>query len=195
MDTTALGGSGGGLGYEGREHSIAIKFDPTPNGGDPSYRCTGLYTNGQGPYGGIDLLPQGVNIRNQHPFRVDMDYDGRTLQVRITDMVTQATARQSYPIDIAKTIGSPIAFVGFTAATGLGSAAQDIQKWFFTSPPLSEGLQEEVWRSRLQGAQNTAKRLGIAKSASAWPTSAGHAPKRIAARQPAHQVKLASATR
>ncbi len=195
MDPTALGGAGGGLGYEGLQHSIAIKFDPTPNGGDPSFSSTGLYTNGQGPFGGIDLLPDSVNLRNQHPFRVDMDYDGRVLQVRITDTVTQASAKQTYRINIAQTIGSPTAFVGFTAATGLGSAAQDIQKWFYTSPPLSEGFQEGVWRNRLRGAQNAAKIQGIAKSASAWPTNVDKSAKHVAATKKHPAIRVASASR
>lgn len=191
INATALGGSGGGLGYEGMDHSIAIKFDPTPNAGDPSYSSTGLFTNGQGPYGGTDLLPDLVNLRNQHPFRVDMDYNGTLLQVRITDEVTGANAKQTYRIDIAKTVGSQTAFVGFTAATGLGSAAQDLQKWYFSSPPLSEGFQPNVWRQKLRGAQNAAKTLGIAKSSSAWPTNVAVTAKRQVSRnRPSHVASL-----
>ena len=193
INPTALGGSGGGLGYEGMDHSVAVKFDPVPNAGDPSYSSTGLFTNGQGPYGGVNLLPDLVNLRNQHPFRVDMDYNGSVLQVRITDVVTEATAHQSYKIDIARTIGSQVAYVGFTAATGLGSAAQDLQKWFFSSPPLSEGFQPNIWRNKLHGAQNAARVLGIAKSSSAWPTRVQTSPKRQAARK--RSIHVAGLTR
>ena len=190
----SLGGSGGGLGYEGMAHSVAIKFDPTPNGGDPSYSSTGLFTNGQGPYGGTDLLREGINFRSQHPFRVDMEYDGRVLDVHITDLVTNTSAAQTYRLNIAQTIGSRAAFVGFTAATGLGSAAQDILKWYFTSPEPTAGLSEDGWQKRLRTAQQGAQGQAIAKSASAWPTGLQRPNSPVAVRRHAHALRLARAT-
>ncbi len=187
----ALGGSGGGLGYEGMDHSVAIKFDPTPNAGDPSYSSTGLFTNGQGPYGGSDLLRDQLNLRSQHAFRVDMDYDGRMLEVHLTDLETEASAVQRYRLDIARTIGSRTAFVGFTAATGLGSAAQDIQKWYFTSPTLVASRNQDDWGKRLHAARRVAQKQAAVKSASAWPTGVHPTHPRVAART--RPLRIASA--
>ena len=86
---------------------------------------TGLYTNGADPQQpSIDLLPSGIDLTSQHPFKVQMHYDGTTLNVTITDTVTQVSASQSYTIDIPHVIGSSKGFVGFTAGTGGLSAVQ-----------------------------------------------------------------------
>ncbi len=133
---TALGGGGGSLGYAGIANSIAIKFDIFDGGtADPSDSTTGLFTNGQGPFGGVDTLPSGIDFRNGRVFEVTMNYTASTnnLQVIIRDTVSNATNTQNYSVNIASVIGGASAFVGFTAATGGLNAIHDVLTWRFES--------------------------------------------------------------
>jgi fibronectin type 3 domain-containing protein len=141
--SSALGGSGGGLGY-GSDHtggnggipsSVAIKFDLYSNQGETN-DSTGLYLNGAAPtnVGSIDLSKTGINLHSGHIFNVVMNYDGATLTVTITDTVTKASATQSYTVDIPSTVGGPTAYVGFTGGTGGLTATQNILNWTYTNP-------------------------------------------------------------
>jgi hypothetical protein len=58
-----------------------------------------------------------------------MAYDGTALTVTITDTVTTATAKRSYPVDIPTLVGNRTALVGFTGATCGRTATQDILSW------------------------------------------------------------------
>jgi fibronectin type 3 domain-containing protein len=141
VGSTALGPSGGGLGY-GPDHvggtggiasSVAVKFDLYNNQGEGS-DSTGLYTNGAAPtnVGSIDLTNTGINLHSGDVFNVAAGYDGTTLTVTITDKATKATATQKYVIDIVHTVGASQAYVGFTAGTGGATATQNIQDWVYT---------------------------------------------------------------
>jgi hypothetical protein len=174
----AMGLGGGNLGYgDGIHNSVAVKFDTVPNGWDkvpdPSFSSTGLYANGQTPAGGTDLLQSNVNLRSQHPMRVDMEYDGATLFVAISDLVTGAIAREYYKVDIPHVIGSQTAFVGFTAATGDGSSAQDLLKWYWASPPLAAKTASRPSRSCISASRKVKSGETIAP----WPTTAIVGPK------------------
>jgi fibronectin type 3 domain-containing protein len=137
---TALGPAGGGLGYGGTGGiflSVAVKFDLYNNSGE-GIDSTGLYTNGAAPtnFGSIDLTGTGIDLHSQHVFNVAMSYVGTTLGVTITDASTNASAGQSYTINIPGTVGGNSAFVGFTGGTGGLTATQDIRTWTF-SPTAS----------------------------------------------------------
>jgi hypothetical protein len=166
----AMGAAGGSLGYEGITKSFCVKFDTVPNNNDPSVSSTGIYGGGEGPFGGYDLMQEGIKLRSQHPFRVDMTYDGAVLQVRITDLVTNAFSRQRYNVDIPKIVGSRLAYVGFTGATGLGTSAQDILKWYYASPTLTGrnqfGAAPSASGSRVAGAS-----VPRGVTVAAWPTA------------------------
>lgn len=131
VGAAALGGTGGGMGYSGIATSVAVKFDnyTSPN----SY--TGIYQNGAGPGAPETQLNPGLDFHNSNIFRVDMTYNGTALAVVITDTVTNATANQSYTIDIPTVIGGNTAFVGFTAGTGGQNALHEIVRWTFANPP------------------------------------------------------------
>ncbi len=75
----------------------------------------------------------GIDLHSQHPFQVDMVYDGTVLHTTITDTVTLATANQSYVVDIPSQVGDGMAYVGFTAATGGFIAVQEVLDWTFGS--------------------------------------------------------------
>jgi fibronectin type 3 domain-containing protein len=145
---TALGPSGGGLGY-GPDHSsgspgigssVAIKFDLYSNEGEGT-DSTGLYTDGAAPTtaGSIDLSNTGINLHSQDVFDVGMSYHGTTLTVAITDASTHAGATQSYAVNIPGLVGGNTAYVGFTGGTGGLTAVQDIQTWTFAPsvPPVA----------------------------------------------------------
>ena len=82
---TALGGSGGWLGYSPITPSVAVKFDLANNAGE-GIDSTGLYTNGALPYvPAVDMTGSGVDLHSGHVFNVHMVYDGSTLTMQITD--------------------------------------------------------------------------------------------------------------
>jgi hypothetical protein len=138
----AVGLRGGSLGYGtdapggpgGIPNSIAVKFDLFDNAGEGN-DSTGLYTNGAVPeaVGSIDLSNTGVDLHSQHVFNVAMTYDGTTLGVTIRDTVTNASATQSYAVNITAIVGSNSAFVGFTGGTGGLTADQSILTWTYSA--------------------------------------------------------------
>jgi hypothetical protein len=142
---TALGFTGGGLGYgsdtpggpQGIPHSLAIKFDLFNNAGEGT-DSTGLFTNGDSPTVGvnssdvsIDLTGTGIDLHSQDVFSVTLSYTGTTLTETITDTVTKATFTHAYTVDIAALVGSDVGYVGFTGGTGGLTSVQDIQSWTY----------------------------------------------------------------
>jgi fibronectin type 3 domain-containing protein len=145
VGNTALGASGGSLGYQGINSSVAVKFDLYNNSGE-GVDSTGLYTDGAAPnIPAIDLTPSGLDLHSGDIFQVVMNYDGTTLTVTIEDTVTKKSATQNYSIKIPTTVGNTLAYVGFTGGTGGLTATQDILTWTYTptaatSPNAPSGL-------------------------------------------------------
>jgi hypothetical protein len=86
------------------------------------------------------MNPSGIDLLSNHPFKIDLSYDGFTLRETVRDQITGATFNTSYVVNIRSVIGSDTAFVGFTGGTGGASAVQDIQNWTsdfepFVPPP------------------------------------------------------------
>ena len=141
-NTTALGVAGGGLGYSTETgtlaansilNSVAIKFDLYSNAGE-GVDSTGIYTNGASPttpY--VDLSTTGIDLHSGHVFNVAMTYDGTNLVMTITDATTAVAFTQTWPINIASTIGSSTAYFGFTGGTGGLTAIQDIITWTYNA--------------------------------------------------------------
>jgi Legume lectin domain/Bacterial lectin len=132
----ALGAHGGSLGYAGIGSSVAIKFDFHKNAGDPSDNCTGIFTDGAAPYGGIDLTGTGIDLHSGDTMDAHISYDGTTLNLTITDLVTQATWSQAFTINIPAMVGGATAYFGFTAGTGSTSAIQQILSWSYEAGPV-----------------------------------------------------------
>jgi hypothetical protein len=139
---TALGDGGGGLGYAGIGNSVAIKFDTFNNQGE-SDNSTGLFINGQfpGSSGSIPLDPTGINLRDQDLKRADISYDGTTLTLTITDLVSQASLTLTFTANIPAVVSGDTAFVGFTGGTGGLFAVQDIATWTFESPITAQAIE------------------------------------------------------
>lgn len=130
---TALGSSGGGLGYAGILNSVAVKFDTFNNAGEGT-DSTGIYTGGANPtVPAIDLTGTGIDLHSSDVFNAAINYDGANLNVTITDTSTLASASQSYSVDIPSIIGGTNGYVGFTGGTGSLTSVQEIQNFTFTS--------------------------------------------------------------
>lgn len=90
----------------------------------------------QTPYGvsGCQFTNKFGCMANGDVWSVWVDYDGTNLNVAIADDSTTRPANLiSYPIDLAGTLGSNTAYVGFTAGTGSGY--QDHYILDFRPPP------------------------------------------------------------
>jgi hypothetical protein len=138
---TALGPSGGGLGYgpsnsagtPGIAKSVAVKFDIYNNAGEGT-NSTGLYSNGASPTMPATTLGNGVSLLSGHPFAVHITYDGANLAMTITDTTNAAkTFTTKWPVNIPATVGGNTAYVGFTGATGGSFAIQEIARWTYST--------------------------------------------------------------
>ena len=134
----ALGSNGAGLGYAGVGNSLAIKFDLYSDAGEGP-DSTGLYTGGATPtVPSINLSSTGINLHSDDELAVHVTYNGTTLTMTITDMVTAAVWSTNWTINIPTTIGSNTAYVGFTGSTSTQTASQKILTWtYFTTPPAA----------------------------------------------------------
>jgi hypothetical protein len=140
---TALGPSGGGLGYGpdnpggtgGITNSVAVKFDVYSNVGEGT-DSTGVYVNGVSPTTpAIDLTKTGIVLSSGDTLTAHIAYDGAWLYLTIKDPVNGGVYVGRTSINIPKTIGSTTAYVGFTGGTGGLIASQKILTWTFTSQP------------------------------------------------------------
>lgn len=152
--TTALGPSGGGLGYGPDKptnpskssnspiaKSVAIKFDLVNNAGEGT-NSTGIYLNGASPTIPATTLVNRVDLHSGDIFSVHLTYDGTTLSMTITDQTNPIwTMTTSWPVNIPSAVGGNMAYAGFTAGTGANSATQEILSWsynpsFSSRPPV-----------------------------------------------------------
>ena len=154
---TQLGLGTGGMGYQDIAQSIAIKFDPFQNPGDPSDSSTGLFSNGAGPFGGVDTTGNGGPLLNSQATKlVSLAYDRSKLTETITNTLDASEVfTTSYQINIPATIGSDTAYVGFTAATGDSNfwELQDVTGWTFSSTAPSPGAPTDLRESASTGSE------------------------------------------
>ena len=143
---TALGASGGGLGYgpdtpggvTGITPSAAIKFDLYDNAGEGP-DSTGLYTDGASPtVPALNLSGSAVDLHNGHIFAVAMRYDGVSLVQIITDTVTHHAWGHTYTVNLPKVLGGTTALPGFTAGTGGLATTAEVLNWSYSVPPVEQ---------------------------------------------------------
>jgi hypothetical protein len=130
--TTALGGTGGKLGYGNILKSVGVKFDLYNNAGEGN-DSTWLYLNGPDPtMPAVDMSSSGVDLHSGHVFSVHIVYDGTNLTMTITDTTNTALKfTQTWAVDIPGTVGAT-AYVGFTGGTGGYTANQSVLTWTYT---------------------------------------------------------------
>ena len=132
--TKALGSGGAGLGFDNLPSSVGLKFYLHKIGTIP--QSTGLYTDGAMPFltkGSIDLVPSGIDLKSGDTMRLHLAYNGRTLEMTLTDTVTQKVFTQYFNVNIPSTVGGNTAYVGFTAASGGAGADQEILSWSYSN--------------------------------------------------------------
>jgi hypothetical protein len=142
VSPTAIGGNGGSLGYGpnpntgttgGIAKSVAVKFDFYSNNGEGT-DSTGLYVNGVAPtVPAVDMTSSGVLLNSGDTITAHMTYDGVNLIMTLTDIVVNKTFTHTFPINIPSTIGSNLAYIGFTGASGGSTSSQKILSWTLTS--------------------------------------------------------------
>jgi len=133
VGTNAVGGNGGGLGYQAIGKSVAVKFDLYNNAGEGP-NSTGLFKNGAAPtVPAINLTPSGINLHSGDVMHAHMTYDGATLTMTLTDTQTNASATESFAVNIPSIVGGSSAYVGFTAGTGGVGSTQNILSWSYGS--------------------------------------------------------------
>ncbi len=135
-NANALGGSGGSLGYETINKSLAVEVDTSQSANDPNNNHLGVLTNGAVTNHLATSIPS-CTLADGSSHTVWVDYDGstNTLLVYIAQAVT--TTKPASPaitlanIDLAALIGST-AWFGFTGATGGLTNNHDIEAWDLT---------------------------------------------------------------
>jgi chitobiase/beta-hexosaminidase-like protein len=145
---TALGPSGGGLGYgpgyvgqtPGITHSMAVKFDVYSNEGEGT-DSTGLYTGGVSPtIPATDLTSSGIVLSSGDVMNAHAVYDGTYLYLTLADAVIGKTFAIRYPVNLTTAVGANSAYVGFTGGTGIDTSSQKILTWTFSSQPTLSTL-------------------------------------------------------
>jgi hypothetical protein len=154
-------------------NSVAVKFDMNSGNGQITYpsgkspNSTGLYLNG-GPGAALvpqnDLNPYGINFYSGNVMAVHIVYDGSLLTMTLRDTVTNAQARQVWPVNIPAAIGGNTAWIGFTAGE-IPPVVNSINSWSFSTgydprlstptfsvPPGSYGSAQTVTISAPAGA-------------------------------------------
>jgi len=127
----AVGQVGGGLGYGHIRNSLAIKFDIYNNLGEGT-DSTGLYTDGASPtIPAIDLSKTGISLGSGDSIKAHITYDGASLTITLTDVVTLATWSYAWAIDIPATVGATTAYVGFTGGSGVHTSTETIAAWSY----------------------------------------------------------------
>jgi len=129
----ALGNGGSGLGYQGIQRSVAVKFDIYDNAGEGP-DSTGVFLNGALPTTpSTDLSSSGVDLASGDIIHAHVVYNGTTLTLTLTDTKTGANVTKQFAVNIPATVGATTAYVGFTGSTGKNTAVQQIMSWTFTN--------------------------------------------------------------
>jgi len=128
----AIGEDGVGLGYAGIHESVAIKFDLYNNGGEGG-DSIGIYGYGATPtVPATDLSSSGLNLHSGDAFAAHIVYKGTTLTLTLSDKKTQKSVTKQFSVNIPAAVGSSIAYVGFTGATGGQTSTAEILNWSYS---------------------------------------------------------------
>jgi hypothetical protein len=111
----------------------------------------------------VDMTPSGVFLRSGDSMLAHVTYDGTTLAMQLTDLVTNKTFLFSQAIDIPQVVGGNTAYVGFTAATGGLSSVQKILTWTYTAQTPTPVAAAPVF-SPAAGSYSTAQSVTLIDS-------------------------------
>jgi hypothetical protein len=130
-----VGGGGGGIGYQGINHSLAIEFDTYNNGAGDAFNGNHVGVNLNGNMTSQVLTAVTPRFNNGAEWTVWVDYNGGTQLLEVRWDATGSTTRpaaamlQYSNLNLASVLGSTNAFVGFTSGTGAGYGNHDILNW------------------------------------------------------------------
>jgi hypothetical protein len=134
--SNTAGGLGIGIGYSGLNHSLGVEFDTWDNGAQDlnDGNAVGIDLNGNVTSAVQQHVP--VRMNNGDDWNAWIDYNGAThlLEVRLAEgigAIRPVAAFLSYTVDLAATLGTTNAYVGFTSGTGSAWGNHDIVSWQF----------------------------------------------------------------
>ena len=136
-DSNTAGGSGGGIGYAGIPHSVAIEFDTYNNGAADLYDGNHVGVDLNGSVTSAVQTHVDTRMNNSQDWYAWVDYNGDSnlLEVRLAEVdLRPLTALLAYNVDLPTILGNNnLAYAGFTSGTGSGGGQHDILNWQFNS--------------------------------------------------------------
>jgi hypothetical protein len=127
----ALGGWGGGLGYRGIKHSVAVEFDTFQNTPDPDNNHLAIVLGGNPDVHSAVGTPSIPLYGRPFAARVVYDASATKLSVYVKPFRSgspeQLVVQQT--LDLATAAGGSSAWIGFTGGTGTALSKQDIYSW------------------------------------------------------------------
>jgi hypothetical protein len=135
---SALGNTGGNLGYSGIANSLAVEFDTWCNPSDPNGNHVSVHTRGKDPNSSdeaFSLVSATVipNMSDGNIHTVKINYVPGTMRIFLDNLMTPIL---EVSVDLASTLnldGGQV-WVGFTAATAGAQENHDLLNWSFTEP-------------------------------------------------------------
>ena len=162
--TNALGGGGGFMAYSGITNSAAVLFNIF-NQSSVAFGSNGVI----GGYG--STLP--VNLPSGNPIMVNLNYAGSTLTVTLSNTVTADVFTTNMVVgSLASIVGTNVAYIGITAATGGVSSQQQVSNFQYIPVPSlaaqsAGGLANLTWPASIGGYS---VQSGSNLSAPVWST-------------------------
>jgi len=159
--TNAIGGGGGGMAYDGIAPSAAVKLNIF---GSSSLAFT------TGGAAGSFIPTSPVDLAGGDPIQVNVNYDGSTLGITLSNTVSAATFITNISsVNLASVVGTNVAYVGITAATGSTNANQQVSNFRFVPIPTINNA--SVGGNLLLTWPGTIGGYGVDVSPSLAPTS------------------------
>jgi len=125
----SVGRFGGGIGYQGLTNSVAVELDTWRNPAFDGNSGNHVAINKDGIMQPVVLADIDNRMNNGELWSVWVDYDGlnEIMEVRVAETNVRPTqAKLSANIDLQETLGTSIAYVGFTSGTGAAGGDHDI---------------------------------------------------------------------
>lgn len=134
----ALGGDGGGLGYDGIPNSLAVEFDTWGGGSDPNGNHVSVHTRGTAPNSQDESASLGIatnipNLSNGSIHTGSVSYSAPTGGQGVLQVFVDGQRFLAIRVNLGTllSLDNGRAWVGFTAATGGSYENHDILSWSF----------------------------------------------------------------
>jgi hypothetical protein len=138
---TALGGGGGGLGYNGITNSAALEFNIYSGNG------VGFAVRTNGVTGPPYASTGPVNLASGDPIDVSLSYLNGVLSLTLSDATAHTSFTTNLSLNIPALVGGPTAFVGFTGGEGAITSQQFVSDFTYVGliglaiePAASQGV-------------------------------------------------------